>query len=62
MNFRGVCPLIVSLRVLNFITMIGDTYITVQFKISEDYFITIEVCQLKVNRAVLAEESLEEVL
>ena len=62
MNFRGVCPLIVSLSVLNIITMIGDTYFTIQFKVSEDYFVTVEVCQLKVNRAVLAEESLEEVL
>ena len=62
MNFRGVCPLIVSLSVLNIITMMRDTYFTVQFKVSEDYLVTVEVCQLKVNRAVFAEESLEEVL
>lgn len=39
-----------------------DTYFTIQFKVSEDYFVAVEVCQLKVDWAVLSEESLEEVL
>jgi len=49
MNFRGVCPLIVSLSVLNIIRIMRDTYFTIQFKVSEDYFVAVEVCQLKVD-------------